>query len=121
MSFDDILNNLPIHGDIIVYGHIAQAHAAPKRSGCTVRNDAMVFQGDKSLPHRVWELARAIGKHVQRNVHAQLNRALKVHAQNILQIEIAEQFFMREPSLGTDSVHASAKRFHFPKNEHLIH
>jgi hypothetical protein len=47
--------------------------------------------------------------------------ALEIHAQDILQIIIVKQFFMREPALGTDSGHASAKGFHFPKNEHFIH
>lgn len=64
---------------------------------------------------------RSIGEHVQGDVHAQLHRALEIHAQDILQIEIAKQLFMRKPALGADSVHAPAKRFHFPQNEHFIH
>ena len=41
---------------------------------------------------------------MQGDIHAQLNGALDIHAQDVLQIEIAKQLFMSEPSLGSDSV-----------------
>lgn len=94
--------------------HCAGRRCCGERWSC-VQKDSMVARCDEDPPHRDRKLSGEIGDRVQGDVHAQLHRALEVHTQNILQIDIAKQFFMCEPSLGKDSVHASAKRSHFRK------